>query len=92
MENTKPDIIWEQWPDDVPRPTPEQWEAAETRLRREQDDLQERLRSEGKPPYMGDCGYSLAFDMATCSIETWWHLFFPDSERFKGWPVSAESK
>ncbi len=72
-------LCWAEWPECVPRPTQAEWDAAEERLRRESENLDARLKAEGKPPYMGDTGYSLGFDMATCSRTIWWHHFFPDT-------------
>ena len=84
-------MTWEQWPQSVPRPTQQEWDAAEKRMREESEVHAARLKAEGKPPYMGDCGYFLSFDMATCSIETWWHLFFPVGVTTKS-PVEKEVK
>ena len=69
---------WAEWPKDVPRPTAEEYAVAEKRFRDENERFRLQAEKEGRPPYMGDCGYSLSFDMATCSIGTWWHYFFPD--------------
>ena len=72
------DLTFAEWPEDRSRPTPEEWAAAEIRFRADNTALRQQLIDESKPPYMGDCGYSLAFDMATCSRSCWWHYFFPD--------------
>lgn len=70
-------MTWEQWPKDVPRPTQEEWDAAQQRMNEETKRFDEEMKAAGRDPYMGDTGFSLSFDMATCNIETWWHLFFP---------------
>lgn len=77
-------LTWAEWPEHVPRPTQDEWNAAEVRFRRETDNNTARLKAEGLPPYMGDTGYSLSFDMATCSIGVWWHLFFPGGRDANG--------
>jgi hypothetical protein len=75
------DIQWEQWPPSVPRPTAEEYDAAGKRFREENDHFREQARVEGRRAYGGDTGISLGFDMATCSVGTWWHYFFPVGRR-----------
>jgi hypothetical protein len=72
-------MVWAQWPSERPLPTPEQWAEAEARFFEENVRFRNQAEAEGHP-YMGDCGYSLSFDMATVARELWWHHFFPDED------------
>lgn len=71
------DVQWAQWPQGIPLPTASEWSLAEQRHRIYHDRQNAILEAEGRP-YQGDCGYSLAFDMATCSANQWLRFFFPD--------------
>ena len=66
-------LTWAQWPTGVPRPTPEEWAAAESRFRKEASAAFDQ-------GYAGDGYVDLSFTMATYNRSSWWDLFFPDAE------------
>ena len=61
------DLIWAQWPTEVPRPTSEEWAAAEARFNKEAEEAYAK-------GYTGDGYISLPFTMATYNREGWWSL------------------
>ena len=69
--NEVDDLVWAQWPTSVPRPTPEEWDAAVARYRKDMDDAIAR-------GYYGDALMGLSFMMATYNREMWWPYFFPE--------------
>lgn len=65
------DRIFDQWPSDVPRPTEEEFLAAEARWN-------EQTIKAYQGGYSGDFGYNFCFTLRSYSRWMWWHFFFPE--------------
>lgn len=74
------ELQWAGWPSDRPRPTPEEYAAAEKRY---SDEIDAHLAAveRGEQKIDGsDWGCSFSFVMATYTRPCWWHYFFPDEK------------
>lgn len=60
-------VCWLQWPDDISKPTQEEWDRAE-----------ELYIKSCQPNDYSDYVCGLDFVMATYSRWIWWKFFFPD--------------